>query len=65
MKSDQDIERLLRGETPGAVELENFQKIRDFLRSNPGSAVDEIALGTGVDERIILRLINSGKLLKR
>ncbi|MCJ8345410.1 hypothetical protein MJH12_07710 [bacterium] len=65
MKSDKDIEKLLRGETPGAQELENFQKIREFLRGNPGSAVDEIALGTGIDERIIIRLINSGKLLRR
>ncbi|MCO4782517.1 MAG: hypothetical protein KC646_09335 [Candidatus Cloacimonetes bacterium] len=65
MKNDKDIEKMLRGEVPGQEELENFQKIRDFLRNNPGSAVDEIALGTGIDERIIIRLINSGKLLRR
>jgi hypothetical protein len=65
VKNDQDIEKLLRGEVPGRDELESFQKVRDFLRNNPGSAVDEIALGTGIDERIIIRLINSGKLVRR
>ena len=64
-KSDADIERMLRGEDPKKKEMEDFQKIREYIRVNPGSNADDIALGTGIDERTIVRFIAQGKLLRR
>lgn len=65
-KSDEEIERMLRGEsTRQEVEQEQFQKIREHIRNNPGATADEIADATGIDERVIFRFISSGKLVKR
>lgn len=46
-------------------EVETFQKVRDYLRNNPSAKVDDIADATGIDETIILRFINQGRILKR
>jgi uncharacterized Zn finger protein (UPF0148 family) len=43
-------------------EVEMFQKVRDYIREHPAAKVDEIAEGTEVDERVILRFINQGRL---
>jgi uncharacterized Zn finger protein (UPF0148 family) len=42
-----------------------FQKVRDYIRDNPGSNAEQIALGTKIDERTIVRFINQGKLFRK
>ncbi len=44
------------------IEEENFVKVRDFLRANPGSPVEEIVKETRVPEPQVNRFISSGRL---
>jgi hypothetical protein len=46
-------------------EIQMFQKVRDYLREHPTATVEEIAEGTEVDSRIIMRFINQGRLRKK
>ena len=63
---DDELERRLRGETSKAEEeVEHFQKIRNYIRDNPGANAEEIAMATGIDERVIFKFIAQGKLVKK
>lgn len=63
---DEELERRLRGDaSKGQEELEVFQKVRDYIRRHPGANAAQIAQATGIDQTVIFRLINQGKLLKK
>jgi|GEM_PF-1515056 len=65
-KSDDEIERILRGDvSKSQEEQELFQKIREHIRNNPGSSADDIAAATGIDIGVIFRFIREGKLFKK
>ena len=64
-KSDKDIERQLRGEDERTPNLELFQKVREFIRAHPGSTAEDIAVALGVEERVILKFLKEGRLVKR
>lgn len=41
---------------------ENYQKIRRYLRKHPGETPAEVSSNTGIDIRIILKLLRQGRL---
>ena len=65
-KSDDEIERMLRGDiSKSQEEQELFHKIREYIRNNPGSSADDIAAATGIDTGVIFRFIREGKLFTK
>lgn len=64
--SDDELERRLRGDDSKIKEeQEVFRRIRDYIREHPGANAAEISRATGIDQTVIFRLINQGKLLKK
>lgn len=43
----------------------DFKKVRRFLQDHPKSTISEIAYGTGLSEDLILKFVNSGRLMSR
>jgi len=62
---DRDIEKQLRGVIESDEELLQFQQIREYIRSHPGSTVEDVAYALEIEERVILRYLREGRLLKR
>lgn len=44
-------------------EEQAYRLVRDFLEANPGSTIPAVAEGTGVDEAMIIRLLQEGRLV--
>ena len=40
-----------------------YRAVRDFLETNPGSDIPTVAQGTGLDEALVLKLLQSGRLV--
>ena len=40
-----------------------YRAVRDFLEANPGSDIPAVAKGTNLDEAVVLRLLQSGRLV--
>ena len=40
-----------------------YRLVRDFLELNPGSDIPTVAQGTGVDEGLVLKLLQDGRLV--
>jgi hypothetical protein len=45
------------------LEEQAYRLVRDFLEANPGSTIPTVAEGTGLDEAMIIRLLNEGRLV--
>ena len=43
-------------------EIEVFRRVRDYVYDHPGCNAKEIARGTGINERVLLRFIRQGRL---
>ena len=64
--SDEELERRLRGDdSKTKEEQEVFRRIRDYIRDHPGANASQISTATGIDQTVIFRFINQGKLLKK
>jgi predicted amidophosphoribosyltransferase len=45
------------------AEEQAYRLVRDYLEAHPGSDIASVAAGTGVDEAIVLKLLQDGRLV--
>ena len=45
------------------AEEQAYRSVRDFLEAHPGATIPVVAEGTGVDEGMVLKLLQEGRLV--